>query len=244
MQRVPELCDEEFSDIYRQRILNAEEEEHEILTGYLDFLKERQSLRGRGLLDAGCNASRFPHDIACRYPELVVVGIDKHAASIATASEKYHAPNLHYLQADIADCATVNSKLDIITTVRSLHEFPNLEESLRYLRQGLRRNGMLYFMDLNREKAPEVLEELAAPTLHDLLLHKEPEHICKKVVLHLARKSPEHGAAIIRLSSFLAAYTPQEMEDTLHRTGYGEIEIHRTSDNGMFVGAAWATKTI
>jgi len=89
-------------------------------------LTEQQKSQGRGraILIAGCGTGYEPLNMAVRYPEARVVGVDLSVPSLAYGKQKadeFSIDNVEFIQADILDLENLGQQFDLITCVGVLH---------------------------------------------------------------------------------------------------------------------------
>ena len=119
------------------------------------------------VLDAGTGPGTLARDIARRFPQLQVYGIDLSADMIRLAHE--HAKRerveerVHFDVGDVAHLSYPDHSFDLVVSTISLHHWHELEQPLRELYRVLRPGGKLWIYDARFIKT-EVVEKAQAST--------------------------------------------------------------------------------
>ena len=120
------------------------------------------------VLDAGTGPGTLARDIARRFPQLQVYGIDLSADMIRLAHE--HAKReqveerVHFDVGDVGYLPYPDHSFDVVVSTISLHHWHELEQPLRELYRVLRPGGKLWIYDARFIKT-EVVEKAQASTL-------------------------------------------------------------------------------
>ncbi|MFL5592131.1 MAG: class I SAM-dependent methyltransferase [Ktedonobacteraceae bacterium] len=119
------------------------------------------------VLDAGTGPGTLARDIARRFPQLQVYGIDLSVDMIRLAQE--HAKRerveerVHFDVGDVARLPYLDHSFDVVVSTISLHHWHELEQPLRELYRVLRPGGQLWIYDARFIKT-EVVEKAQAST--------------------------------------------------------------------------------
>ncbi len=119
------------------------------------------------VLDAGTGPGTLARDIAHRFPQLQVYGIDLSADMIRLAQE--HAKRerveerVHFDVGDVGRLPYPDHSFDVVVSTISLHHWHELEQPLRELYRVLRPGGKLWIYDARFIKT-EVVEKAQAST--------------------------------------------------------------------------------
>jgi SAM-dependent methyltransferase len=115
------------------------------------LLRQVPSTCGRAL-DVGCGTGLFATRLAQRAQS--VEAVDRAPEVIAQARALSNdAPNVRYLDADIADYDLISSRYDFISCIATIHHMP-FAETVTRLREALAPGGVLAIVGCYRESTP------------------------------------------------------------------------------------------
>lgn len=114
----------------------------------IPVLTEKQKVMGRGkaILIAGCGTGYEPLNMAVRYPEAHVLGVDLSVPSLAYGKQKadeFGIDNIEFMQADILELENLGQQFDLITCVGVLHHMEDPVEGWRKLLTCLKPDGFM-----------------------------------------------------------------------------------------------------
>jgi ubiquinone/menaquinone biosynthesis C-methylase UbiE len=199
-----ERLEEEFE-------LGAEDEaihEYEALTdGYLHvtaaliadeiayLAKNRQGIA----VDLGCGPGSLVKELALRFPQLLVIGLDISLPMIKLAKERTRIENVAFVVADVHHLPFQTQSIEMIVSHGAMHHWRELHRALAEVKKVLAEKGFVYLSDLKRDTPDELVEEIAA------LLNEN------------------QGRAF--LNSIKAAYTVEELAALAATTGLGNLNV-------------------
>ena len=85
---------------------------------------------GEWMLDAGCGSAEMTHALAKNHPNTQVVGLDFSDAVRASARVSESVPNLHFIQADIANPPFRPGQFRHVLSLGVLHHTPDTHQAL------------------------------------------------------------------------------------------------------------------
>jgi len=114
----------------------------------IPVLTENQKAMGRGrsILIAGCGTGYEPLNMAMRYPEARILGVDLSVPSLAYGKQKaneFGIDNIEFMQADILDLENLGQQFDLITCVGVLHHMEDPVAGWRKLLSCLKPEGFM-----------------------------------------------------------------------------------------------------
>jgi len=114
----------------------------------IPVLTENQKAKGRGrtILIAGCGTGYEALNMATRYPEARILGVDLSVASLAYGKQKadeFGIRNVEFVQADILELENLGEQFDLITCVGVLHHMEDPVEGWRMLLTCLKPDGFM-----------------------------------------------------------------------------------------------------
>jgi SAM-dependent methyltransferase len=223
-----ERLEEEFE-------LGAEEEaihEYEALTdGYLyvtasliaDEIAHLAKARTGVAVDLGCGPGSLVSELALRFPQLLVIGLDISFPMAKLAQERNNAENVAFVVADVHHLPFQTQSVQMIISHGAMHHWRELARALAEVKQVLADKGFVYLSDLKRDTPDALVEEItallnknqaraflnsikAAYTVEELAalataagldnLHVEPESFSRKSIarnIEKLRESPMRG---------------------------------------------------
>lgn len=105
------------------------------------YVFARELLGGRRVLDAACGEGYGSALLAQNATH--VTGVDVSGEAVEHASQRYHAPNLEYRQADCLALPFTDGEFDCVVSFETLEHLENHEGLLAEFRRVLRPNGFL-----------------------------------------------------------------------------------------------------
>ena len=114
----------------------------------IPVLTEKQSAMGRGreILIAGCGTGYEPLNMATRYPEARILGVDLSVPSLAYGKQKaveFGIDNVEFMQADILELEDLGRQFDLITCAGVLHHMEDPVEGWSKLLSCLKPDGFM-----------------------------------------------------------------------------------------------------
>lgn len=162
-----ERLEEEFE-------LGAEEEaihEYEALTdGYLhvtasliaDEIAHLAKTRTGVAVDLGCGPGSLVSELALRFPQLLVIGLDISFPMAKLAQERSNVENVAFVVADVHHLPFQTQSAQMIVSHGALHHWRELARALAEVKQMLADKGFVYLSDLKRDTPDTLVEEIAA----------------------------------------------------------------------------------
>ena len=108
-------------------------------------LKKLQLKGDERLLDVGCASGIVCKILKQKHPFLKIQGMDLSPEMILEAQKKY--PQIEFFEGDVMAIPRKDKDFDVLTTVYTLRNFPNLEESLNEMVRTLKPGGKLLILD-------------------------------------------------------------------------------------------------
>jgi ubiquinone/menaquinone biosynthesis C-methylase UbiE len=174
------------------------------------------------VVDVGCGPGYLIAAIARAFPHVHVIGVDIAEEMIAAASQNAVTQGLgdqvEYRKGDICKLPFEQGSIDFLVSTLSLHHWSDPGLALREVYRVLKPKGQFLLFDLRRDERRWIYwlfrfaQRFIVPTA-------------------LRRFDEPHG-------SFMASYTPVEMEALLSGTSFRDRSI-RPSLGWMFI---WGTK--
>jgi ubiquinone/menaquinone biosynthesis C-methylase UbiE len=114
----------------------------------IPVLAEKQKAMGRGrkILIAGCGTGYEPLNMAIRYPEAEILGVDLSIPSLAYGKQKaveFGIENIEFMQADILQLEDLGQQFDLISCAGVLHHMEDPVEGWRKLLSCLKPDGFM-----------------------------------------------------------------------------------------------------
>jgi len=114
----------------------------------IPVLTEQQRARGRGrsILIAGCGTGYEPLNMAIRYPEARILGVDLSVPSLAYGKQKaveFGIENIEFMQADILQLGDLGQQFDLISCAGVLHHMEDPVEGWSKLLSCLKPDGIM-----------------------------------------------------------------------------------------------------
>ena len=100
-------------------------------------------------LEIGCGSGEFCRQLARN--SIRVIGIDSSSRMLERAEKASHAPNINYVNMDVADCRFDDNSFDCIVSIATMHHLP-YEATLRKMKRWLRCGGTILILDLYRSE--------------------------------------------------------------------------------------------
>ncbi len=243
LPRVPEIQDLRLDEVY----IKESKRQWFLGEGKLDGLEEALSLKevadiDKGnVLDVACGCGERAYFLAEVSPNFDITAIDIDPRCIETAQARYRPmpPNLHFKLGDVYDLSAYH-EMDMVTTSQALHHFDRLEDALAQILQAMKRGAEFYFMDLNREHLPCYEGETQlpggrkVPKAHFIyeVRKKVPDNefaeaFLKNEIFDHRQSAHTNRMEILTICSYIAAYTPLEVQQAMSKAGFRIIEITR-----------------
>ena len=217
--KVKKLIDEEVDVDRKERMAEEFEvgeegeavQEYEALTD--DFLHITASLiadeikqlagdRTGMAVDLGTGPGSLVMELAARFPQALIIGLDISLPMAQLASERARAAgvqNVAFLVADVHHLPFQPQSLAMIVSHGSMHHWHGLDMALREIKAVLAEGGSIYLSDLRRDAEDEVVQHIAT------LLNKKQ--------------------ARAFLNSVRAAYTIEELSSLTEGAGLRQVHV-------------------
>jgi demethylmenaquinone methyltransferase/2-methoxy-6-polyprenyl-1,4-benzoquinol methylase len=105
-------------------------------------------------LDLACGTGDVSKQLACRYPDGRIIGLDLTAAMLVLARQHETRAHLHYLQGDMHDLPVAGSSCDFVTGSYALRNAPDLARAIAEIARVLRPGGHAVFLDFAKATTP------------------------------------------------------------------------------------------
>ena len=156
--RMPEPKDKRLDDYYRTRLIRDQRSVH----ANIDAMSPQYGVHaGSTILDLACGCGWNTYNLAHRYPDARIIGLDLDPQCISVARDMH--PGINNLEFRVADANHLsrefNGDVDWIVMTDALHHFDNGEVGslAKQIYFALRGGGQFSFDDLNREAAYDVM---------------------------------------------------------------------------------------
>ena len=234
--RVPEVEHPAFDNLYLETLneiipdieLHAENDAREAL-GDINQVEE-----GITILNIGCGIGTIAHAMAVLAPKAKIIAVDANEQLINEAKKRYQASNLRFNVEDIYELSRYHAnQAKIITGERCLHHANDLDKAMQEVYASLIPGGICTFIDVNRLATTRDNLQIRLPSgefagLYDGLARlrdnfPDPDEYAKIILEHDFAISEDKGISrdiIFRGMSTLAAYTPQEIIESMARAGF------------------------
>lgn len=186
-------------------------EEYEVLTD--DFLHITASLiadeitqlaggRAGMTLDLGTGPGSLVMELAARFPQVLVIGLDISLPMAQLARERARAAGVQHVAFVVADVHHLPFQphaLGMIVSHGSMHHWHDLDMALGEIKTVLAEGGFVYLSDLKRDADDEIVQHIAS-----LLNEKQARAF---------------------LNSVRAAYTIEELSSLAENAGLREVQV-------------------
>jgi ubiquinone/menaquinone biosynthesis C-methylase UbiE len=153
-------------------------------------------------VDLGCGLGDLVIEIAKRYPELKIIGIDISKEAIIEASSKikeHNLINVNFKIEDIHRLSFEDNSIDLVLSHGVIHHLRNAFEALAEIFRIMKPGALAYLTDLRRDAPNEIIKEVK-------------------------RNLPANQAKGF-INSIHASYTPDEIEEMLEDLGIKNFSI-------------------
>jgi SAM-dependent methyltransferase len=113
-------------------------------------------LAGRVVLDAGCGSGSLTIELARRYPDTTLVGLDLNPAIREVYRASRSLPNLHVVRASVFEVPSRDGTFDYVWCNGVLHHTGDTRRGFNELARVTRRGGRLYAWLYERKPSPLV----------------------------------------------------------------------------------------
>ncbi|GIW65566.1 MAG: hypothetical protein KatS3mg094_085 [Candidatus Parcubacteria bacterium] len=145
------------------------------------------------ILDVGCGPGFLCKELALRFPNALIIGIDNTKFALQLAKKNCKGcKNTKFISDDIHKLNFPNNYFDIVVCKDSLHQFKNTSKAIKEMLRVTKQNSLIYIQDLRRD-VPYYLLKMVIP----------PDNLSKKLIYYSAR----------------AAYLPSEIKKILKKIG-------------------------
>lgn len=203
-----ERLEEEFE-------LGAEDEaihEYEALTdGYLhvtasliaDEIVHLAKICTGVAVDLGAGPGSLVKELALRFPQLLVIGLDISFPMTKLARERTTAENVAFVVADVHHLPFQTRSVQVIVSHGAMHHWRELDRALEEVKEVLADKGFVYLSDLKRDTPDALVREIAS------LLNE--------------------NQARAFVNSIKAAYTIEELSALAAAAGLGNLQVEPES---------------
>ncbi|MBW2968024.1 class I SAM-dependent methyltransferase [Candidatus Woesearchaeota archaeon] len=244
-QRIAEPITPESQKAY---IAGRDERENSALIGAYHALAEKaiESYRQifdrnpRRVLEIGCGSGHTAAGLAERLCGAEVTAVDADPAVIRVCEKRYGKSaggSVDFQVTDVTDLRNYRGSADLVVSISSMHEFPNIQQGLNEIYSSVAEQGIYFFTDLNRDDFARVAGGFFNPELPDPAeyfldirrrlsvsqyssLLNDPEAL-ERIFCQGSHQNNLH--AMLVLSSYAAAYTGTELEQVMERSGFGYV---------------------
>ena len=167
---------------------------------------------GRRVLDVGCGTGWVVRHLARREPSVKIEGMDLSEGMLVEARAR--DAQAKYFQGDVTDIPRADEAYDLVTTVFTLRNFPDLDASLDEMCRVLAPGGRIFILDGFPPKGPAIWRGF-----HALWMR----HVVPLVV----RPFTDASAFRYLAESILCHVSPDEVARRLEARGLTVERIHR-----------------
>jgi len=153
-------------------------------------------------IDVGTGLGNLAREIAKRYPELKVIGIDISGQAINESAKKAKEENLNNASFQIGDVHSLafqDASVDLVVSHGLMHHLKDLPKFFSEIYRILKPDAVSYLTDLRRDAPTDLIKEVEA------------------------NLPSSQGRAFI--NSINAAYTPEELIQVLEKSGIRSFEV-------------------
>jgi ubiquinone/menaquinone biosynthesis methyltransferase len=139
------------------------------------------ALEAPNCVDLACGTGDVTFNLAARYSQGKIVGIDLTPAMIEVARSRGEAANVTFVAQDMCHTTVADGWADVVTGSYALRNAPVLDDALREVRRMLKPGGCAAFLDFSKSPA-RWRQALQLPLLKlwggfwGIVLHGGPEH--------------------------------------------------------------------
>ncbi len=119
-----------------------------------DLINSLPDLATPFCLDIACGSGDITQQLAFRFPQGKVIGIDICPEMLKQAESKQNS-NCQYVLADMLQLPVADNSIDIVTGGYALRNSPHLKESLKIIFQKLKPGGTAAFLDFSKPANPK-----------------------------------------------------------------------------------------
>lgn len=186
--------------------------EYEALTdGYLhvtasliaDEITNLAKARTGVAIDLGAGPGSLVRELALRFPQLMVIGLDISLPMTKLAQQRTTIENAVFVVADVHHLPFHTQSVQMIVSHGAMHHWRELARALTEVKEVLADKGFVYLSDLKRDAPEELVEEIAA------LLNE--------------------NQARAFVNSIKAAYIVEELADLATAAGLGNLHVELES---------------
>ncbi|MDF1563984.1 MAG: class I SAM-dependent methyltransferase [Deltaproteobacteria bacterium] len=167
---------------------------------------------GMRILDVGCGTGWVVRHLAGRAPDATIEGMDLSEGMLIEARAR--DPQATYFQGDVTDIPREDGSYDLVTTVFTLRNFPDLDASLDDMVRVLGPGGRIFILDGFPPQGPALWRGF-----HALWM--------RHIVPLLVRPFADHRSFRYLAESILRHVTPDEVARRLEARGLTVERIHR-----------------
>lgn len=167
-----------------------------------DEIKQLAGDRAGMAVDLGTGPGSLVMELATRFPQAIIIGLDISLPMVQLASERTRAAglqNVAFVVADVHHLPFQPQSLAMIVSHGSMHHWHGLDIALGEIKAVLAERGFVYLSDLRRDAQDEVVQHIAT------LLNKKQ--------------------ARAFLNSVRAAYTIEELSSLAKGAGIRQIHV-------------------
>lgn len=106
-------------------------------------------LQPNRILDVGCGVGQLVAELAQKWPEAKIIGLDYSPGMIEKARQMYNAPNVEYRMGSLENLED-QAPFDLVTSTHSFPYFPDKEKAARQMRRLLRSGGRALILQANQ----------------------------------------------------------------------------------------------
>jgi len=161
--------------------------------------KDRQGVA----VDLGCGPGSLVKELALRFPQLLVIGLDISFPMTKLARERTTVENVAFVTADVHHLPFQTRSVHMIVSHGAMHHWRELARALAEVQKALADKGFVYLSDLKRDTPDELVREIAS------LLNE--------------------NQARAFLNSIKAAYTVEELAALAAAAGLGNLHVEPES---------------
>ena len=113
-------------------------------------------------VDLGAGPGSLVRELALRFSQLLVIGLDISLTMTKLAQERTKAGNVAFVVADVHHLPFQTKSVHVIVSHGAMHHWRELDRALAEVKEVLADKGFVYLSDLKRDTPDELVEEIAA----------------------------------------------------------------------------------
>jgi len=181
-----------------------------------------EQLRNKWILDAGCGSGVLTVEIAKRFPDCTVVGLDINPAILKVYEHSIGLPNLHVVRASVFNTPFFEKTFDLVWSNGVIHHTGNTKGAFQSLIKNVKINGKAYIWVYQKKISPMVvLRNLLMPLGLKYWNHRFLYRFCQ--ILSVPTWLAVKAFAVFGKLSYVAKHT--HLKILTRNRGYKELVL-------------------